>query len=189
MKRVQLKPYLVLPFLLTIIFSCTKEKEDPVIPNQEELITTLIYTLVDTISNDTVVFSFRDLDGDGGDLPVITNGILLANRNYEGSIKLYNETITPMEDISAEVLEEGEDHQFFYIIDEADAVITYNDSDLNENPIGLNTICSTGLISEGTLTIVLRHEPDKSAPGVAEGDIENAGGETDIEVSFVMSIQ
>jgi hypothetical protein len=43
--------------------------------------------------------------------------------------------------------------------------------------------------SEGSLTIILRHEPDKSAPGVSEGDIANAGGETDIQLNFELIIQ
>ena len=36
---------------------------------------------------------------------------------------------------------------------------------------------------------MLRHEPDKSAAGVSSGDITNAGGETDIEVSFNVIIE
>ncbi|HBK71516.1 MAG TPA: type 1 periplasmic binding fold superfamily protein, partial [Flavobacteriaceae bacterium] len=36
---------------------------------------------------------------------------------------------------------------------------------------------------------ILRHEPNKSASGVSDGDITNAGGETDIEVIFNITVQ
>ena len=35
-----------------------------------------------------------------------------------------------------------------------------------------------------TMTVILRHEPNKAGAGVSDGDITNAGGETDIEVTF-----
>ena len=40
----------------------------------------------------------------------------------------------------------------------------------------------------GTITVILRHEPDKDASGVSNGDITNAGGETDIEVVFNVEV-
>jgi len=39
------------------------------------------------------------------------------------------------------------------------------------------------------VTITLRHEPAKDATGVSDGDITNAGGETDISVNFPVEIQ
>jgi len=41
---------------------------------------------------------------------------------------------------------------------------------------------------EGGLRITLRHEPNKTAAGVQNGDITNAGGETDIEVTFTFEV-
>ena len=38
-------------------------------------------------------------------------------------------------------------------------------------------------------TITLRHEPAKTATGVSGGDITNAGGETDIEVVFDVTVE
>ena len=37
---------------------------------------------------------------------------------------------------------------------------------------------TTGEPSEGLVTIILRHLPDKFASGVSDGDISNAGGES-----------
>ena len=45
---------------------------------------------------------------------------------------------------------------------------------------------TTGSMSNpsASMTVILRHEPDKAGAGVSDGDITNAGGETDIEVTF-----
>ncbi len=150
----------------------------------------MIYTLIDTLNNDTVILSFHDLDGDGGDPPIITSGVLTANASYIGLLQLFNETVSPVLDIGAEIEEEADEHQFFYLLENnLDAIVTYSDFDSNGYPVGLHTVFSSASVSSGQLTIILRHEPDKSAPGVSDGDIENAGGETDIQVSFQISIQ
>ena len=62
--------------------------------------------------------------------------------------------------------------------------LSYADTDANGAPIGLETTMTTGDAATGKLQVTLRHEPDKGATGVAQGDITNAGGETDIQVEF-----
>ena len=61
--------------------------------------------------------------------------------------------------------------------------------DANGNPIGLLTTVTTEEPGNGTITVILRHEPDKFALGVSNGDITNAGGETDIEVVFNVEVK
>jgi len=167
-------------------FSCDK---DPEVPNEEELITTLIYTLSPIDSGEVVVFSFRDADGDGGLDPVIVQGVLQANTTYNGLIQLLNESVSPVEDITTEVEEEAEDHQFFYTFSDGMVTHTYTDQDANGKPVGISTRLTAGTASQGMMTIVLRHLPDKTASGVSEGDVTNAGGETDIEVSFLLMVE
>lgn len=172
------------------ISACKKEKNDPVVPNEEELITTVIYTLIDTVSSDTIELSIQDIDGNGGNPPVINTENLNPNSVYWGHITLLNESVDPAIDISEEVYEEGEEHQFFYVIESSlSTTISYDDEDVNGNPIGLRTILQTGNSTAGELIIILRHNPDKYAPGVAEGDIINAGGETDVEVNFDIVVE
>ncbi|MFT6333733.1 MAG: hypothetical protein ACI86M_000990 [Saprospiraceae bacterium] len=173
--------------ILSIMTSC--EKEDPYIPNQEELITTLTYTLTPMAGGDAIVLSFKDLDGDGGDAPIITGGALTANQEYMGTLNLLNESVTPTESISVEVKEEDDEHQFFFQSSIADVEITYTDMDADGNPLGLSTTLKTGDTGSGNLTIILRHEPIKTANGVSDGDITNAKGETDIEVIFSLDVQ
>lgn len=179
---------LFLLFLMVpVLFSC--EKDDPITPNEEEVITTMILTLTPD-SGEVVEFSFRDVDGDGGDNPVITTEKLTANTMYTADIQLLNETESPAEDITEEVKEENEEHQFFFETSGGLALsVAYDDQDDSGNPLGVSNIFTTGAPSSGQLVVTLRHEPNKSASGVSEGDITNAGGETDIEVTFDVEIE
>lgn len=175
----------VLPFLFS---SC--EKDDPIIPNEEELITTLIYTLTPVGGGDVKTFSFQDIDGDGGSLPIISNDTLEANTTYNGVLRLLNESESPAEEITEEIEEEKEDHQFFFVPTTAStAVVTYSDQDADGNPVGLLSQLTTQAASMGKITIILRHEPNKLGANVANGDLTNAGGETDIEVTFDLVIE
>lgn len=171
-------------FMLLVFSSCSDddEPETPLVPNEEEVITTLTYTL--TNSTDTAVFQYLDLDGDGGNAPVITVDTLMANQAYSGVISLLNELDTPPLNVTEEVSEEGTEHQFFYQPSSDYLSVDYTDSDADGNPIGITTQLATIDAASGTLTIILRHEPDKTASGVPQGNIANAGGETDIEVVF-----
>lgn len=175
--------------LFSVLFFTSCEKDDPKIPNEEELITTLIYTLTPEGGGTPVEFKFQDLDGDGGNDPIITNGILASATEYTGVLMLFDETETPAQNISEEVAQEAEEHQFFFSLTGVDATIVYADVDASGNPIGLTSTLTTGLASVGSLTITLRHGPAKSASGVSTGDITNAGGETDIEVTFDVTVQ
>lgn len=173
---------------LFIMYSCDKEVE---VENEEELITTVTYTLRPmNIAIPTVVCTYKDLDGDGGNAPTFAiSGPLLPNTTYEGTITLLNESESPVEDITLEVEEESVDHQFFYAPSSAIA-ITYNDIDANGNPLGLKTTVKTGAAaSNQSIKVTLRHAPNKSASGVKEGNIANAGGETDIEITYTLNVQ
>ena len=165
------------------------DPDDPKPVNEEELITTLKYTLFPVIGGQEVVFSFQDLDGDGSLIPVITEDTLTANTEYRGIIELLNESETPAENIGEEVAEENIEHQLFYISSVPGMTIEYADMDENGDPLGLITQLKTGAAGSGQLSILLRHEPDKSADGVAQGDPTNAGGETDINVVFSVVIE
>ena len=176
--------------LIFALASCEKEEpEDPIIPNEEEVITTLTYTLTPVGAGDVVVFNFQDLDGDGGNDPVLTEGTLAVNSVYTGALVLLNETETPAENITEEVEEEADEHQFFFTSTLSDLTIAYTDTDSDGNPVGITSELTTGAAGSGVMTIVLRHEPNKDAAGVAAGDISNAGGETDIEVDFTVNVE
>lgn len=178
----------ILPLSAGLLFtSC--DNDDPIIPNEEEVITTLIWTLVSP-DGDEAVFTFRDIDGDGGVAPVVTAEALKANTIYVGSIRFVNELEEPSEEITAEVAEEADEHQVFYASSDASVTISTVDVDADGNPLGLATrVSTTGALAGGSVTITLLHEPSKDAAGVSDGQIANAGGETDIEVTFPLDVE
>ena len=63
-------------FLFAILFLVSCEKDDPEPVNEEELITTVTYTLNPSNGGSNVTLSFQDLDGDGSNSAIITGGTL-----------------------------------------------------------------------------------------------------------------
>lgn len=181
-----MKKLLALAAMAFVFISCD-DTEDPIVPNEEELITTVNFNLVAEGTTDTITFTWTDMDGDGTGQPVISVEDLAPNTTYNAQVTFLNETETPAENITEEVAEEGDEHQIFYNADGL-ATVSYQDEDENGNPIGLMVQLITGEVGSGNLTITLLHEPDKTASGVSEGIIDNAGGETDVLVVFPLVI-
>jgi hypothetical protein len=174
-----------------VLTSCSSDDDNPDPVNEEEVITTVRFTLTSD-AGDTVVFQSQDLDGDGPDAPVNTvTGTIIASTLYTGSVQFLNELESPAEDITLEVLEEDDEHQVFYAISgTSGSAVTYSDMDADGNPIGVSVDFSPGVsATNNTLTLTLIHEPNKSAAGVSDGDITNAGGETDVEVTFNFNVE
>lgn len=185
MKYFNLTKALFLATASIFLASCSDDDNGPV--NEEEVITTVITTL--TNGSTTITLTSRDLDGDGPNDPLVTvSGNLTANTVYNGETTFLNELDTPADNITTEVEEEGEEHQIFYQIPASLGTIGYTDFDVNAKPVGLTFTYTTGNAGTGNLTVTLRHLPNKSAAGVAAGDITNAGGATDAQVSFPIVI-
>lgn len=167
-----------------LLYSCSDDHDEEGHDHEEELITTVTYTL--TNGSDIVTLTFQDLDGEGGsDGTTTVSKPLTANTTYTGSIQLLNETESPAENITTEVQEEGNEHEFFYSSSFADVLITKTDTDMNGNPLGIETSLTAGNAGSGTLTILLKHEPTKPNNGTSA----EAGGSTDVEVTFSIEIQ
>lgn len=185
MKKLQVLSFAFLSVLITT--SCSNDDNPPV--NEEELITTVAVTF--TGGGQTITFTSRDLDGNGPNDPVITQtvGNLQNGVTYTGSVSFLNELENPAEDITEEVAEEAEDHQVFYQITNNLGTFAYTDLDADAKPIGLTFNFTANNSGTGDLVVTLKHLPNKSANGVASGDITNAGGETDATVTFPLIVQ
>lgn len=185
MKNFKLIALLVIPVLFST--SCSNDDDNTAV-NEEEVITTVTTTLEG--GGETITLTSRDLDGDGPNAPIVTvSGNLVAGTTYTGTTTFLNELVSPAEDITEEVEEEGADHQVFYQLPSSIGTVTYADLDDNGNPIGLNFTLVAGTSgSTGNLTVTLRHLPNKTATGVANGDITNAGGSTDATVTFSVTV-
>lgn len=194
MKTIQNFKLYALTLVTALTFSsCSNDDDTPKPVNEEELITTVtaIYTPVG--GGTAITLQYKDLDGEGANAPVITvSGPFAKNKTYNGNVTFKNDLANPAEDITPEILEEGLDHQLFYQTTGTLNAFTYGTAasnfDTNGKPIGLQSVFVTTEAASGTLTITLRHEPNKSAANVASGDITNAGGSTDSEVTFSISV-
>ncbi len=188
-----------LSLTLLVIFSvafdsCKKNKEGDSVPvGETEFITTLTMTFISYGGNDTAVFQYRDLDSIGGNPPVITEDTLNGGTTYGVEIELLDESVIPPIDVTEEIRDEAEEHQFFFTVSaNLNAAIRYSgNNDSNGFPIGLVTAWdgASTIPGPGTFTVTLRHGVDKEADFVSQGNITNAGGETDIEVTFNVVVQ
>lgn len=176
---------------IIFISGCKKEPDAPA--NEEELITTLILSLKKQGTSTIQNFTFNDPDGPGGIAATVDSVIIDKASIYDASILLLNTQKTPADTISNEVLSEGTLHQFFYKSTPATVLSGFSylaPNDTDGNPIGLKFDFDTwNWENAGTLNIILRHQPVKTASGVSGGDITNADGETDIEVDFPVRLQ
>lgn len=180
-KQILLYPLLLIALVFT---GCSDENPQPV--NEEEVITTMTVTLTPAGGGTAITLKKTDLDGDGPNAAVYSvSGNLVAGTTYSGLIKVENETETPAENITEEVIEEANEHQFFFTpAGGLDVTTTYADMDGDGNPLGVEFNLTANTASMGTLTITLRHEPTKPNTGLAD-----AGGETDVEATFNLTVE
>lgn len=174
---------------ITAFSSCSSDDNTGPV-NEEEVITTVMATFTPVGGGTQVNLTWRDLDGDGPDAPLVSvSGSFEAGTTYEGAMHFMNELENPAVDITPEIEEEGTDHQIFFQHSGIGA-FAYTDEDAHGKPVGLSfTYTAANAPVIGGLTITLRHLPNKSAEGVAGGDINNAGGSTDAQVNFSVTVE
>jgi len=186
MKTIKLLALLFISSLAFTGCSDDDDHDDDDHDHGEEVITTVIYTLTDADDN-IITLTFEDADGDGGEDGVYTiSGSLTANTEYSGAVTLQNVTDEDDADhIQEEIEEEGEEHEFFYTLsDNSDIEIVKTDYDDAGDLLGFKTTLTTGEAGTDTITVTLIHEPTKPNDG-----LEDAGGSTDIEVTFAVTVE
>lgn len=163
---------------LTTLLSCSKD--DPQI-SHSELITGFKIVLIATDLSDAIIIEHRDLDGpDGPAQPFSTTVVLRANTTYEGTMEILNQNATPTENLKAEIVAEGEDHQVFFQTNSVNLSIDYMDEDASGMPIGIESRFNVGEAGQGKMKIQIKHQPEKNT----QGDSDRAGGTIDIEGEF-----
>ncbi|RQH19332.1 T9SS type A sorting domain-containing protein [Okeania hirsuta] len=166
----------------------------PPCENEEELITNVTLIFVPTAGGDTVFATATDPDGPGAlDLAVDSAINLIENTEYEMSIELFNSI--EGEDITEEIEEEDDEHQFFFAwtgdlfsdpmgdgnVDNRDDSVRYVDFDENNLPVGLSTIWTTSASVTGEFQVILKHQPDLKSDTTSV----NAGG-TDVDLTWTL---
>lgn len=171
-------------------------EEDP--NEDEEFIDEIVLTFTPTGGGDAVVVTWSDPDGEGVQDGSADGPINLASGvEYDLTIALAN-TIEG-EDITEEIEEEDDEHQFFFAftsgifsnptgdgnVDNGGDPLNYNDSDDNGLPVGLSTRWTAGssTSSTGDFRIVLKHQPDQKS---ATSDATTGG--TDVDLTFDINI-
>jgi hypothetical protein len=166
------------------IIACTTACKKKVVEkeNEEELITTLALNFSNADTSFTV--KYEDLDGAGGNAPIINAINLKANKTYNVSLVLMDMTKTPPVITSDKIKTEGTDHQFFYNVNTANVTVKTTDVDANNKPLGLTSTWATTVANTGSITLTLKHQPNIKP--AAPGNITVGG--TDIEATFMVTI-
>lgn len=188
----QFKKYFIVAVAATSIFTACKKDDDqvtvpPPVVNDQEIINSLQLLVTDSATGnvvDTVVF--LDPDGDGSGAPSRWDTLRLQpSKTYLVDVILLNTFENPADTVSNEVLNEADEHQFFFVFTGATVTHTYLDSDGGTPPlpVGLENKFRTGTASTGTTQVILKHQPG----GIKDGNITT--GDTDVDVTFQTIIQ
>jgi hypothetical protein len=158
--------------------------DDPEPVNEEELITTV---QVDLFQGDSeapsATLTFYDEDGDGPLPPSFDqDGVIYTSTTYSAVTTFLNEEETPVEDVTAEIIEEKNDHLICFTRTGAVSSAVAFDEDDNEIPVGLVSVWQTANTpGAATVKLTLKHQP-----GIKTGSCDI--GDTDIEVTFSFNV-
>jgi hypothetical protein len=183
MKLISLK-FLMIMVALTIIMSCKKDEPAPVEDNEN--LTTL--KLKFTESGTTTTFTFKDLDGAGGNAPTIDKIALKPNKTYTMVMEILDESKTPASIISDAIYEERDQHIFEYVATPASIMsITTTDKDTRGLPLGLTASVKTTAAGTGKLQVVLHHQPPVNGTIVKDGTFKI--GSVDFDGTFEVEVK
>lgn len=180
-----MKKYALFLTMSLVLGFASCDKDDDVDPNEEELITTMKVSLLASGATTPQVFTFKDVDGPSGAAPSQFDSIIIdANKSYAASVQFLNESVSPAEDITAEVSAESNDHQLYFASTGAVISVTNLNNDSKGLPLGLTSTWQTGTAGTGKMKITLKHKPGTKAAGDPVSK-----GETDVEVEFNVRIK
>jgi hypothetical protein len=187
--------YLFLVLLAMAVSFTSCKSDDPEPENEGEVITDVSLKFTELNSAGEPIgtpLEFTATDPDGlelGNGPTIETVTLGRGKSYLMEISLFNSIEN--EDITEEIREEKEEHQFFFLGSafSGTAVLsyTYADEDIDGNPVGLTGRLQAVGFNATQMRIVLRHDLNKNFAGANNPNWENfvqAGGETDLDVTF-----
>ncbi len=173
--------YLIFSLMLLLVWSCDKA-ESPNNEQEHEAITSMALLITNTNFNDTIWFD--DPDGDGGNAPVLRDSILLNDSStYQVSIRLFNKTKTPVQEITEVIRQQGGSHEFYFLPDQINLLVSKVDRDENGFPLGLSSVWQTQQADSGSIRIRLMHKPLIKGPNDAPEK-----GHSDIDIIFPIQI-
>ncbi len=188
-----------------LLTSC--KNDDPEPENIPELITKVTLKFTPAGGGAEMIITATDPDGEGvQDIKVDGPINLIKGTQYTLSLDLINGLYKPGDagyNITTEVEEEGEEHQFFFrfsdgifssptgtgnIKDNASSTaesINYLDNDVSNIPIGISTswTSSNTALMDKSFRVLLKHQP-----GIKSSTSTSLDGESDLDISFVVNV-
>ena len=169
---------------MAIMAACKKDEPAPVEDNEN--LTTV--KLKFTESGTTTTFTFKDLDGAGGNAPTIDKISLKPNKTYTMVVEILDETKKPVETISDAIYEERDQHLFEYIVTPSTILaVTTSDKDTRGLPVGLTASVKTTAVGTGKLQVVLHHQPPVNGKIVKNGTFNI--GSVDFDGTFDVEVK
>ena len=160
--------------ILSLFSACKKDPPAPV--SEQENLNVL------KIKIGTATFTWSDLDGPGGNAPKVDTIKVSPNVTLPTEIAVQNGSKNPVEDLTPNIITESKDHLFVYK-PAANLAFSALSKDGNGKDFGQTATVKTTTAGNGSLQIILKHLPDKSATNPA------ATGESDIDVTFPVVIR
>ena len=203
-----MRPLTPLLFALLGLAACSDVEEgDGHGDHNHDVITTVTVALTPASGGEVVVATWADPEADGD--PIIDDLTLVEGEDYTLTIAFLNELEEPVEDVTAEIADQGTSHQVFVTGDGVDGPATHDDpdallvhattdTDADGAPLGLVGSLDAVAAGDGTLTVTLRHLPPQDgqpvkteslADDVAAGGFAAIPGETDAQVDFAFSVE
>ncbi len=190
--------------VMAIVLTACSSDDDGVTPPDEEnpveefTNIEFIFTNVED-PNDETRGIWEDEDGFGPMEPVIIqHPEFKPNTTYRLTFIMENRLVSPVEDVTLEILDEDDEHQMFFEFDESlfsdpegvgniqdrDAPINYLDFDDNGLPLGLETEWTTAEAQTGaSFRAVLGHQP-----GVKSATSTWDSGDIDWDITFTIDV-
>ena len=186
--------YRIIAPLIALILLFASCSDDPASvdtegPGESELITRVTLELEELDAEDNPtgnVFTavWEDADGPGGEDPTVQELELTNGTNYSGSIELLDTTDDPPEDITEEVKEEDEEHQFFYEFRGSGIQIERLDTDGNGFKLGLDfRVEVQSDATNGDLNVTLLHFED-AEKNSDDFPSDQTGIDTDVDIDI-----
>jgi len=178
---------------LSVVAGCKEDNPgDPNDGNEQELITKVILTLTENGMGRAITATFRDPDGVGGVNATVDTLKVKAGSAYTGAMALADESKNPPTDITAEIADEKDAHQFFNTPNGALAgrlTITITDKDSRNLPVGLAFTIAvtagapvTGSAANSVKVALSHYDPASTKNGTTPSS------ETDVEIDFPVNI-
>lgn len=177
---------------------CGSDEDDG---EENELITTIKLRLTPAGGGTALEGVWSDVDGDGGGAPVITAPAALTNgTSYDAALEISNESVSPAEDITAEIKAEAEEHLFAFsgtaieggkiAVDIADKESDYTMNAAGDDlPVGLKSTVRALAVGTGALRIRLAHLPPVNDMLVKKASTNVDGQSIDFDISLEIRVE